>query len=120
MNKFKNLKIWQRAVDLATQVYEKTNDFPDTEKYGLTSQMRRCTVSISSNIAEGAGRGTKKEFSRFLNIAYSSSYELETQLLISKNLGFIQAIHYQDLIEEIDQLQKMIYSFTKSLEKKIS
>ncbi|MFD2531908.1 four helix bundle protein [Gracilimonas halophila] len=115
MNKYKNLEIWQRSVALATEVYSATKSFPKEEKYGITSQIRRCSVSVPSNIAEGAGRGSKKEFKRFLNIAYGSIYELETQLLISRNLDYLNEQTHKKLSEEIDQIQKMIYSFSKKL-----
>ncbi|MDZ7807763.1 MAG: four helix bundle protein [Gracilimonas sp.] len=115
MNKYKNLEIWKRSVALATDVYNVTKSFPNEEKYGITSQIRRCSVSVPSNIAEGAGRGSKKEFKRFLNIAYGSIYELETQLLISINLGYLKTEIHEELSKEIDQIQKMIYSFSKKL-----
>ncbi|MDX1637477.1 MAG: four helix bundle protein [Balneolaceae bacterium] len=89
MNRIKNLAIWKRAVALASRIYKVTGKFPDEEKYGLISQLRRCSVSIGSNIAEGAGRGSNKQFRQFLSIAYGSSYELETQLIIAENLNFI-------------------------------
>lgn len=79
MNNFRNLDVWDKAVELATVVYQNTENFPKAELYGLTSQMRRSAVSISSNIAEGAGRGSKNEFKQFLNISTGSCYELETQ-----------------------------------------
>ncbi|MEX2347651.1 MAG: four helix bundle protein [Balneolaceae bacterium] len=115
MNKYKDLEIWKRSVNLATDVYSTTSGFPKEETYGITSQLRRCAVSVPSNIAEGAGRVSKKEFKRFLNIAYGSIYELETQLLISKNLGYINEKEHQKLEKEIDEIQKMIYSFSKKL-----
>lgn len=117
MNRFKNLQIWKRAVSLATEVYRLTQKFPDEEKYGLTSQLRRCVVSVGSNIAEGAGRNTDKDFKRFLSIAYGSSYELETQIIIAANLEFVEKSKYEKLCGEIDELQKMIYSFSKKLDK---
>jgi len=80
MRKYRNLVIWQRSVELATSVYKITSMFPSEEKYGLISQMRRCAVSIPSNIAEGAGRSSDKDYSRFLEMAYGSAYELETQI----------------------------------------
>lgn len=89
MNKYKDLKIWQKAVDLSVKVYEMTRNFPKDEVYGLTSQMRRSSVSIASNIAEGSGRNSKKEFKYFLSIAYGSCSELETQMIISERNGFI-------------------------------
>ncbi|MFH4969245.1 four helix bundle protein [Gaetbulibacter sp. M240] len=85
-----DLRVWQEAMDLVTKVYELTQDFPKDELYGLTSQIRRSAVSISSNIAEGAGRNGNKEFSRFLFIAFGSLSELETQLEISLRLGYIK------------------------------
>ncbi len=115
MHRFKNLEIWRRSVDLATRVYIVTSKFPDSEKFGLTAQIRRSVVSLGSNIAEGAGRSTNKDFKHFLSIAYASSYELETQLIISKNLKLISISESDDLCNEIDELQKMIYSFSKSL-----
>ena len=118
MNRFKNLNIWKRAVALATEVYKLTQKFPDEEKYGLISQLRRCVVSISSNIAEGAGRNTDKDFKRFLSIAYGSSYELETQIIIAANLEYVEKLQCEKLCNEINELQKMIYSFSAKLGKK--
>ncbi|NIT62084.1 MAG: four helix bundle protein [Aliifodinibius sp.] len=115
MNRFKNLEIWNRAVELATKIYEVTANFPDEEKYGLVSQLRRCSVSISSNIAEGAGRNTNKDFKRFLSIAYGSLYELETQIIISANLELINKSENRKLCAEIEELQKMLYVFSKKL-----
>jgi len=116
MNRFKNLEIWKRAVKLATKVYQITSDFPKEEKYGLVSQLRRCVVSIGSNIAGGAGRNTNKDFNRFLSIAYGSSYELETQLIIANNLKLLSDLESKNLCKEIDELQKMIYVFSKKLD----
>lgn len=115
MNRFKNLDIWKRAVVLATKVYKVTSSLPEEEKYGLTSRLRRCVVSISSNIAEGAGRNTNKDFRRFLSIAYGSSYELETQFIIATNLGLLSKSECEKSCNEIDELQKMVYSFSKAL-----
>ncbi|MEQ9090923.1 MAG: four helix bundle protein [Balneola sp.] len=115
MHQFKELKVWQKSVELATEVYNSTNNFPSEEKFGITSQIRRSVVSISSNIAEGAGRKTKKEFKLFLNYAYSSCSELETQLIISKNLGFLNPDLLPVLSESINEIQKMIYSLSNSL-----
>jgi len=115
MRKYKDLIIWQRSVKLATEIYKVTSDFPSEEKYGLISQMRRSALSIPSNIAEGAGRSSDKEYRRFLDIAYGSAYELETQIFISFNLDFIQKESFQVLTKEIDEIQKMIFSFSKQL-----
>lgn len=116
MNRFKNLEIWKRAVSLATKIYKSTSDFPDEEKYGLVSQLRRCSVSISSNIAEGAGRNTDKDFKRFLSIAYGSSYELETQLIIATNLELLSKSEGDELCTEVEELQKMLYVFSERLD----
>ncbi len=115
MNNFRNLDVWNKAVDLATAVYQKTENFPETEKYGLTSQIRRSTVSISSNIAEGTGRKSSKEFQQFLHIATGSCYELETQLKISQNLNFLNVEEYKNIEEQLIEIQKMIYSLRNSL-----
>ncbi len=112
MHNFKELKIWQKAVDLATDVYTLTSNYPEGEKFNLVSQMRRAAISISSNIAEGAGRNTNKDFARFLSIAYASLYELESQLFVSQKLNFIKE---NKLYTNIDELQKMIYGFKKTL-----
>lgn len=115
MNNFRNLDVWNKAVELATYIYEITENFPKSEKYGLTSQMRRSAVSISSNIAEGAGRGSKKEFNQFLNISTGSCYELETQLTISQDLQFLNDNDYEKIIDKLIEIQKMIYALRKSL-----
>ncbi|NGP88524.1 four helix bundle protein [Fodinibius halophilus] len=115
MNNFRNLDVWDKAVELATYVYQITENFPKTETYGLTSQMRRSAISISSNIAEGAGRGSKKEFSHFLNISMGSCYELETQLTISQNLQFLNGVDFEKISDKLIEIQKMIYSLRKSL-----
>ena len=113
MHNHKNLKVWKRSVALATKVYSLTSDFPNEEKYGLVSQIRRCSVSISSNIAEGSGRGTDKEFRLFLNYALGSSFELETQLLISQNLHLVNEDVQIEVLDELVEIQKMIYSLIK-------
>lgn len=118
MHRYKKLDIWKRAISLATKIYKATSIFPKEEQYGLTSQLRRCVVSIGSNIAEGAGRNTDKDFIRFLNIAYASTCELETQLIIARNLSLVVETESQKLSDEINELQKMIYSFTKKLKGK--
>jgi four helix bundle protein len=86
---FRDLKVWNRAIDLSTLVYALTAEFPKAEIYGLSSQMRRAAVSIASNIAEGSARGTKKDFRQFVTIARGSNCELQTQLVIAGRLGFI-------------------------------
>jgi four helix bundle protein len=96
-------------------VYRATADFPSDERFGLTSQSRRAAVSIPSNIAEGAGRNSKKEFNNFLGIANGSSYELQTQLIISNKLSLLDDTMLDNLLKQIDELQKMAYAFQKTL-----
>ena len=115
MNKFKELKVWQKAIQLVTKIYSIASNFPKEEMYGIVSQIRRCAVSIPSNIAEGAGRGGKKEFSHFLDIAKGSSFELETQLIISTELGFLNNKSFEDINSELDEIQKMITGLQKSM-----
>ena len=105
MHNLKELKIWIKAIDLAAEVYRVTSSFPAEEKFGLTSQSRRAAVSISSNIAEGAGRSSSKEFKYFLGIANGSSFELQTQLFISSKLGLINSEELEKLLLLIDELQ---------------
>ena len=115
MHNLKELKIWNKAIDLTVDVYKATASFPSEERYGLTSQARRSAVSIPSNIAEGAGRNSPKEFSNFLGIANGSSYELQTQLIISNRLDLVNNDLLDDLLQQIDELQKMNYAFQKKL-----
>jgi four helix bundle protein len=115
MHKLKDLKIWNKSVDLATNVYKATANFPKEEKYGLTSQIRRSAVSIPSNVAEGAGRNGKREFRQFLGIANGSSYELQTQLIISNRLELIDDATVEPLLKELDEIQKMTYKLQLTL-----
>jgi four helix bundle protein len=115
MHNLAELKIWNKAIDLAVSVYKATASFPADERFGLTNQARRAAVSISSNIAEGAGRNSSKEFCNFLGIANGSSYELQTQLVISNKLNLIDEDLTSSLLKEIDELQKMNYSFQQRL-----
>lgn len=114
MHNLKELKIWNKAIELATEVYQITADFPKEEKYGLTAQIRRSAVSVPSNIAEGAGRNSNKEFNHFLGISNGSSYELQTQLIISRNLDLIDA-RVDQVLDQIDQIQKMTFSLQNKL-----
>ncbi len=90
MNKYKELQVWQISMDVAETIYQLTSSFPDEEKFGLKSQLRRCSVSVPSNIAEGAGQNSSKEFNYFLGIANGSCYELETQVILSNKLGLVK------------------------------
>jgi len=114
-NNLFELKVWSKSIELSEKVYKITEHFPDKEKFGLISQMRRCAVSTASNIAEGAGRNTKGEFRQFLGIANGSRYELLTQLIISNRLGFITEVTKEDLIKDIDEVQRMIHGLQKNI-----
>lgn len=113
MHKFKELEIWKKAMDLTEKVYRLSSGFPGDERFGLISQIRRCAVSVPSNIAEEAGRNTNGEFNQFLGIALGSLSELETQMLLSIRVGFIQ--EEAQVFEEIETLRRMIFSFQKSM-----
>jgi len=118
MNYFKELKVWQKAIELVTETYLVTKEFPKDELFGLVSQIRRCVVSIPSNIAEGCGRKTNKDFSNFLGIALGSCFELETQIIISKNVGYLTNENFIILESEIQHIQNMIIKLQTSLENK--
>ena len=117
MHNYLELKVWQKARKLVKQIYQITNDFPHTEKYVLDAQIKRSAISISSNIAEGAGRETSKEFSRFLDIASGSAFELESQIILAMDLEFINLKDGETLINDIKEIQKMINGFKVSLNK---
>lgn len=111
----KDLEVWKRSIDLVIKVYDLSKNIPSDEKYGLISQIKRSSVSIPSNIAEGAGRSSTKEFIRFIDIAVGSLSELETQLIIIDRLGFVTT---NKIIEdEITIIRKMLYKLKKSLNK---
>ncbi len=111
MKNFKELKVWQKGIELVAIVYKITSSFPEEEKYGLIAQMRRAAVSIPSNIAEGHLRKTAKDFKQFLSIARGSCAELETQIIIAHKLGFIQDDDFNKLSPKVEELSKMLSSF---------
>ena len=115
MHNFRKLTIWTDAMFLAKEVYTITAQFPKEEKYGLISQINKCSVSVPSNIAEGSSRSSNKEFAHFLKISLGSLYELETQLILSNEFGIIILEALNPLLEKIIQLQKMIVNFLKKL-----
>lgn len=115
MNDFKKLKVWKRAIDFSVSIYELTENFPSEEKFGLTNQLRRAAVSISSNIAEGAGRNSKKEFNHFLGYSGGSSCEVETQLIIAEKLKYISKIELENSSKEINEIRSMIFGLKKRL-----
>lgn len=111
---YKDLIVWQKAIKLVVMIYDLTKTFPPTEIYGLTSQMRRSSVSIPSNIAEGSKRSTQKDFQHFLSISLGSAAELETQLIILENLdlGDKGKINKSKIL--LDEVLRMLYSLLKS------
>lgn len=115
MNRFKELKIWQDAIDIAVDTYKLTKTLPSDEKFGLVSQMNRSSVSISSNIAEGAGRNNKKEFRQFLGVAQGSACELESLLIVSQRLEFIPEKALAKTSQELLRLQNMVNKLINTL-----
>ena len=115
MHNYKELKIWQKAIDLTEQIYGLTAGFPQEERYGLSSQIQRASISISSNIAEGSSRESIKEFNHFLSISLGSSFEMETQLIVAKKIGYLNQIQLENITDQITELIKMIRGFKKSL-----
>ena len=113
----RDLDVWKKTIDLVTLIYKYTAEYPKDEVYGLTSQIRRCAVSIPSNIAEGSARTTKKDFSYFLAIALGSVAELETQLIISRNLNFLSEAVLDELISELISIRRMTLGLRKSINK---
>ena len=115
MHNYNNLQIWQEAMDLVEDIYKLTVSFPSEEKFGLVSQMTRAAVSIPSNIAEGAGRNSDKDFAHFISIAIGSLYELNTQIVLSERLGYINQTQSQELQKTLDNLQRKSVSFKSKL-----
>jgi four helix bundle protein len=115
---YKDLIIWRKSIDLVTILYKATAGFPRSEMIGITSQIRRACVSIPSNIAEGFGRRSKMDFVRFCQIAMGSLYEVQTQLLISNNLGYLTQADYDRLYESSREIERMLSSFIDHLKGK--
>jgi four helix bundle protein len=115
MHRFKDLEIWKLSRKFCSEIYIITTSFPDSEKFGLTNQLRRASVSVPSNMAEGCSRSSNKDFSRFLEIAIGSIYEIETQLLIAFDLGYIDQIKLDELCFTIDRITKMTSKFRSTL-----
>ena len=115
MHQFKELLIWKKSRVFCAEIYSITAAFPSDEKFGLTNQLRRAAVSIPSNIAEGTSRNSNKDFSRFLEIAIGSAYEIETQLLIASDLGFIKFDTLESLTDQLEEIIKMISKFRSTL-----
>jgi four helix bundle protein len=116
LKNYRELKVWQKAYQFCIEIYKSTKTFPREEIYGLTSQIRRAAVSVPSNIAEGYGRKTTREYVQALYIAYGSNCELETQILLSADLGYIKADKLEKLQEDIGDIERMLKGLIKSLE----
>ncbi|NOQ68405.1 four helix bundle protein [Patescibacteria group bacterium] len=114
-NSYKDLIVWQKSMDLIVEIYKLTDNFPRSEIYGLTSQMRRCSVSIPSNIAEGRRRGSKKDYRHFLIIAYGSGAELETQIEIAKRLQFNKNSDFIKVDSLLNEIMRMLNKMLSTL-----
>jgi four helix bundle protein len=115
MHRFKELEIWKRSRLFCSEIYKITAGFSESEKFGLTNQLRRASVSLPSNIAEGSSRQSNKDFSRFLEITLGSAYEMETQLLIVFDLKFISEKELETINNELQEIVKMISKFKSNL-----
>ena len=115
MKDFRDLKVWQKAHQLVLAVYKVTRSFPGDERFGLTSQLRRSIVSIASNISEGCGRSSDRELARFLDISAGSSSETEYQLLLARDLGYIDQEQHHVLTTQVNEVRRMLHSFIQKL-----
>ncbi|HKK45609.1 MAG TPA: four helix bundle protein [Balneolaceae bacterium] len=116
MRDFKKLSVWEKSHKLVLSIYKSTSTYPKQELYGLISQMRRSASSIPYNIAEGCGRNSQPQFARFLNIAFGSASELEYQVILSKDLGFIDNNKSKELNENITEIKRMLFSLLQKVQ----
>jgi four helix bundle protein len=112
---FEKLEVWQRSIEFADEVYSSTQSFPADERFGLTNQMRRAIVSISSNIAEGSSRLSRKDFARFIEIATGSVYEVVSQSFVGRNQGFLSQEQFQSLYNAAEEQSRMLSGLRRSL-----
>lgn len=117
MFRFEKLDVWQKAVELTSDVYTVTRSFPDHERYGLTARTRRASVSVSSNIAEGSGRSTDTEFARFIEIAYGSLMEVVSQLLVARRLDFLDELALKPMTVKAEEVARMLSGLRGKLRK---
>lgn len=115
MNSYKELKVWQRSIELVLEIYNLTKLFPKEETYGLTSQMRRSAISIPSNIAEGYSRKHRQEYSQFIRVAFASAAELETQITISNKLELISEQDFNKVEALLSEILKMLHGLNRAL-----
>ncbi|MBF6639922.1 four helix bundle protein [Flavobacterium sp. J49] len=118
MSNFRNLQVWQKSMILTTNIYFTTKNFPKEEIFGLTAQIRRSAISISSNIAEGFGRDSNKEYLRFLNVSIASLFELQTQLEIGKNIEYLTEQEFNKIYEDSRELERMLVSFINKIKER--
>ena len=111
----RKLDVWKKSMGFVKDIYKATESFPKSETYGLISQMRRAAVSIPSNLAEGAARKGKKEFNQYLNIAQGSISELDTQIELASMLNYVDKKLYNDLMNELNRISKMLFGLSRSL-----
>ncbi|MDP2981885.1 MAG: four helix bundle protein [Candidatus Latescibacter sp.] len=116
MKTFRDLLVWQKSIELVVEIYKVTKRFPNDECYGLTSQMRRCAVSIPSNMAEGYGRNSPNDFARFLQISTGSLFELQTQIEISHKLNYVTSNDFDALYESTREIERMLSSFIRKVQ----
>ena len=117
MRPHQNLDVWKKAVDFVVRIYKITENFPNDERFGLTSQIRRASVSIPANIAEGAGRKSEKEFLQFLSISQGSTSEVETELLIAMRLEYLSENIYNDLVKDLNDIGRMLTGLSNHLKR---
>jgi four helix bundle protein len=115
MRDFHKLQVWQKAHALVLEIYMVTREFPQSELYGLTSQLRRAAMSIPSNIAEGCGRNSENELLRFMVIAQGSTSEVEYQLLLAKDLGWLKVDKYDEFNIKVNEIKRMLFSYQKRI-----
>jgi len=120
LKSYRDLVVWQKAMDVTVETYRFSNDFPKSELYGLTSQLRRAGVSVPSNVAEGYGRGSRKEYVQFLCISQGSLKELETQVIIAQRLNYGSKTAGDDLLESSEEVGRMLGALIRSLRVKIA
>ncbi len=114
----KDLDVWQKSLDFAETIYNLTENFPSDEKFGLVSQLRRAAVSVTSNIAEGAGRHSSREFAQFLYIALASTSEIETQIILSERLGYIKS-GSKDVLNDLEVIRKLLSGLIRAVKNKV-
>jgi four helix bundle protein len=116
-NGFEKLIVWQKSVDFSVYIYQITDLFPEKEKFGLTSQLQRASISVASNIAEGSAKGSKKEFVRFLLISLGSCAEIKTQIAIANKIGYLNNENYKNIYGKIDEIGFLLVKLKNSLSK---